>query len=535
MNCKKTPFVHKRHGPKTDLPPQLPECQNTEVLIVQKCKHEKRLPVVRLPCPRYITTDEHIRQMESGNCKIDHAARKPRIYPTLIKKHEFGRLKEAENLQSLEEKVEALKKYEEEQEMIRAESDKRKQFFRDIDNERLKRQMEVDKNKVLDSEISEAKLEKAQILEKSFIARFENEEEVKMANRIILNAKCSIIRKIQLEEKFQMKKEVKDEDMKCDNSMLEKTQASLVSEEAKEEIAKQKAIENAKYIKKQLNEKYLERCLEHERLQEEAKLVAKAAEIFQKEEERKAQLQRERKVKTANDLGKIKEYKNHFKQLANDQDKELDKRISCYLKRKNDRESAFQHQKKLEKEVKMKKIQNLFDTQKRALDSKQDNLEIVLARDQDLADREFRRKEKEAVLKRQRVQEAVSVSRQAQMRQNKERQAQAMAREEEDFWKLIKTLESLKEEDQAKEDKKVINKKKYKEEIVKQMNEKECERREQLEKTRKELLTTKEREDERRNNIRSVIDIKFNTLAAGNYPQRNIKEVEKKLTRILNT
>lgn len=257
--------------------------------------------------------------------------------------------------------------------------------------------------------------------------------------------------------------------------------------------------------------------------------------IFQKEEERKAQIRREIKLKTAQDLGRIKEYNSYFKEKANDQDKELEKRIKCYLKRKNDRESAFQHQKQLEKEVKTKKIQSLFDTQKRALDSKQDNLEIVLARDQDQVDREFRRKEKEAVLKRQKVLASLAMSRQAQMRQIQERQAQAMAREEEDFGKLINTLEALKEDDQAKEQKKVLSKKKYKEQIVKQMNEKECERLEQIEKTRKELIAVKEREDERRNNIRSVIDSKFNTLAASNYPQRNIKEVEKKLTRILNT
>lgn len=279
MNCKKTPFVHKHYGPKTDLPPQLPECQNTEVLIVQKCKHEKRLPVMRLPCPRYIQTDEYVRQMEYGNCKVDRGARRPRIYPTIIKNLEFNRILEAEKVQTLEEKVVALQKDEEEEDRIRLECDKRKQFFREIDNERLKRQMKADKTKVLDSELSDAKLEKAQILEKSFIARFENEEEVKMANRIILNAKCSIIRKIQLDEKLQLTKEVKDEDMKCDNSMLEQTTATILGEDAKEEIAREKAIENAKYIKKQLNEKYLERCLEQERIQEEAKLVAKAAEV----------------------------------------------------------------------------------------------------------------------------------------------------------------------------------------------------------------------------------------------------------------
>lgn len=279
MNCKKTPYVPKHYGPKEDLPAQLPECQNAEVLIVHKCKHEKRLPVVRLPCPRYIKSDEHVRQMEYGYCNIEKGARKPRIYPTIMKNREFDRIKEAENVQTLEEKVVALQKEEEEEAKMRSESDQRKQFFRDIDNERLQRQIEADKTKVLDSDLSEAKLEKAQLLEKSFIAKFENEQEVKMANRIILDAKCSIIRKIQLEEKIQMAKEVKDEEMKSDNSMLEQTKASLFDEEAKEEISREKAVENAKYIKKQLNDKYLDRCLEQERVQEEAKVMAKAAEV----------------------------------------------------------------------------------------------------------------------------------------------------------------------------------------------------------------------------------------------------------------
>lgn len=257
------------------------------------------------------------------------------------------------------------------------------------------------------------------------------------------------------------------------------------------------------------------------------------SQIYHKEEELKKQIEHDRKLKQAKDLKRLQEYQNHFKQVAADHDKELDKRIKCYLKRKNDRESAFQNQKKLEEEVKLRKIQNLFDSQKRALDSKTDNLDMIVARDQDLADKEYRRKEKEAAIKRRNVRDALTAAREAQMQQIREKQSQAMAREEEDFMKLITTLEALKKEDEAKDQKHVVSKKKYREEIIKQMNEKECERLEQIEKTRKEVLAAKEREDERRNNIRTIIDMKFNALAAGNYPQRNIKEVEKKLTKIL--
>lgn len=240
-------------------------------------------------------------------------------------------------------------------------------------------------------------------------------------------------------------------------------------------------------------------------------------------------------MKTALDLRRIKEYKTHFKEVAQEQDKELDKRINCYLKRRNERESAFQNQQQLEKEVKMKKIQNLFDTQKRALDNQADSWEMILARDQELADREYRRKEKEKVLKQQNTIRSMDIARQAQMCQIKEREIQAAAREEEDFGRIIKNLETLKAREDEKEQKKVLNKKKYKEDIVCQMNKKELERREQLEKSRKEIFAAKEKEEERRNNIRSIIDTKFNTLAAGNYPQRKIKEVEQKLTKILNS
>lgn len=277
MNCRKSTFTNKPYGPRNELPEPPPECQNTSVLIVQKCKHEKRMPVVRLPCPRFIKSDEYAKQAEYGNCKVDQRVRKPRIYPTIIKNKEFNRIKEEENFKSLEETVEAMKRAEDEEEKVRLESVKRKQFFKDIDNKRLNRQMELEKNKVQD--ISEAKQEKAQILEKSFIAKYENEEEVKKANRIILNAKCSIIRRIQLDEKSQLKKEAKEEDMKCDTTMLEQSKGSLFDEEAKEKIAKEKAIENEKYLKKQLQDKYLEKQLEYERNIEEGKILAKAAEV----------------------------------------------------------------------------------------------------------------------------------------------------------------------------------------------------------------------------------------------------------------
>ena len=116
-------------------------------------------------------------------------------------KRELVRLQEASKFFTLEERVEELARMEEESRRIEEESNKRKNKLKEIDDARLRAKLERDRASGIVQKDESFNEEKVKVLEKAFVAKHEQEEEVKRANRIILNAKCHVIRDAQIHEK----------------------------------------------------------------------------------------------------------------------------------------------------------------------------------------------------------------------------------------------------------------------------------------------------------------------------------------------
>lgn len=120
----------------------------------------------------------------------------PRIYPTVVPKHEMERLKKASKVITLEETMQEMERIEAEKKRIEQDCEERKRQMREIDDKKQK-------HSKADHKVENfAQEEKAKVLDRAFLLKHEQEEEVKEANRIILAAKCHVIRHAQIQEKL---------------------------------------------------------------------------------------------------------------------------------------------------------------------------------------------------------------------------------------------------------------------------------------------------------------------------------------------
>lgn len=120
------------------------------------------------------------------------------------------------------------------------------------------------------------------LLDRAFLAKQEQEEEVKKANRIILATKCSIIRDAQIAEKNEIEREFRNENLRLERMMLEDRDKALVLEEQKRERERENLLKYSKEIRAQLEEKEAIRSKEVERIEEEALARKKALEAIEK-------------------------------------------------------------------------------------------------------------------------------------------------------------------------------------------------------------------------------------------------------------
>lgn len=112
--------------------------------------------------------------------------------------------------------------------------------------------------------------------------QWKKEEEVKRANRVILAAKCSIIRDAQIAEKNEIAREFINENQRLERMMLVERDKALAEEELKREQEKKNLLKYSEQIRRQLDEKESLRVKEFEKASEEAQAMRKALEAIEK-------------------------------------------------------------------------------------------------------------------------------------------------------------------------------------------------------------------------------------------------------------
>uniref|UniRef100_A0A1B0FB63 Cilia- and flagella-associated protein 45 n=1 Tax=Glossina morsitans morsitans TaxID=37546 RepID=A0A1B0FB63_GLOMM len=405
---------------------------------------------------------------------------------------ELERLKAASKVVTLEDRLDDLMKKETELRRLEEEAERTRERFKKIDDARKKKAEEI----ALVQKGEEVQ-DKLQVLEKAFLAKHEQEEEVKEVNRIILNAKCHAVRDAQIQERSKLFKELRKEEIRLEQQVIERAMKSLNEEDEqfdKKQEAKQKYAEE---IKKQLLERENQRFLEAERTEKEAKMLRDINEAFKRDEERQHQLSKERRSKFRDELAQVVEMSNVFKQRD-------------------------------------RKRQRLFNLAQKALESRSQRDEITYLRQRENLEREYRQKEKQAALKKKQIEKELSDAREHQMQETKHRQALQVVRAEQDFNVLVERLKKEEEEDRKLNIERQRKRNCYRMDIIRQMGDKEMERRRLLDLERSEASDWRERERQRDANIKAVINAKLAAMRDACLPEKYIKDVEMQLQRITN-
>lgn len=413
-----------------------------------------------------IVTQDNIRELLVPSHNVN-------VYPTIWQSNELGRINAAGKIVTKEDRLQRINELEAEKRRQELLCEQRKHLLKDIDKKRAASAKNVGGNGEEDINV--------QILSRAFVAKQEQvrctlhsqnaniyisrfvlqTEEVQRANRLILATKCHVIRDAQVAEKNEIKQEMRDEELRLEKMMLDERAKALQLEDVRRDQLRRVNAKHAYEIKNQLREREMAKVMEAERIEEEAKAMAKAQiaitlDMIEKERDRK-----EQKLRVRTELQKSNELSEFFKGLVFEEQRIADMKAQEFMRIKQEREQQLAHEKKLAAELKQREADRLLVLQTKMLNTKDEQEEMNMRRNQEEKEREFRRKEKEAVLKKKKADQELEVTRRAQLEEIKRTRALNIVREEIAFKNVVTKLKEEEMKANQLEEEKYLKREKY--------------------------------------------------------------------------
>ncbi|XP_063709195.1 cilia- and flagella-associated protein 45-like [Culicoides brevitarsis] len=453
----------------------------------------------------------------------------PNTYPTIWSKDEWQRLDSKAHIKSFHDQLEEMHRIQQEREKIREESERRKAALREIDAMKAAKKSELLETEEAIPEEEDEELLQRKILDRAFLAKQEREEEVKKANRVILQTKCHVIRDAQIHEKHELNKEIKNEELKLEKMMLEEAERALKEEDKRRQELKKEMMKHSEELRKQLEQKELIRLKEAELIEEESKKMQQAiAAIKYDEKERQAQ-ELARKKKIQSELQQAKELSTYFKNLEFEEERRAELKVSEYMRQKREREAQKLLEQKIAKDARDKDHERLLQLQQKIMDTKSHREAIVLRRGQEQVEREYRKKEREAAIKKRETDREIAKARAIQLEETKRQRALEIARDEMDFKTTVEKLKTEEMREKEMQRQKAIEKQRYREEIMNQMTERERKKKEEEAEAKRAFLEAIEAEKNRERLVKNIIGLKIKQMKETQIPERFVKDVQKQL------
>lgn len=289
------------------------------------------------------------------------------------------------------------------------------------------------------------------LLENAERARDEQLDDVKHMNQMMLYAKCVTIRDAQLLEKQMIQKEKADHEKAIDMAMEQERLKALELTEERERAKMDERLRGAAIIRMQIEQREKERIREQEQLDMEREAMLrqierlKQAEV-EKEAERKVLNQQLLEEAAAGNAEQIKR-----KALVKAKIAEEEQRIADYIAEKDRKEAARMEE--LEEEVRRKaeETARLRAMQEKAADKASEADALRAKRAQEDYERAWRKKERDAVEKKERMLKEVMESRE-QMKKDREKvHAEAAQAEKIQFQRILVVQKAAEAAEQERE------------------------------------------------------------------------------------
>ncbi|XP_077467763.1 cilia- and flagella-associated protein 45 [Stigmatopora argus] len=309
--------------------------------------------------------------------------------------------------------------------------------------EEKKRQMlEADKSRQEKQPPSEVELEaheRAQhLLKRADALRMEQEEEIRELNKAILGAQCQATRDAQIQEKIQIHMEMLEEEKRLDAMMEAERRRLLDKVDQTDEMRKQQRISGKQQLFEQIQQRLEEKIVQEELREQEKQQAREKQARMNLEDIMGLEKKREEQEHLQQEVMKINAETLRARELRKEEEKMADLREMEYIKNKQQREAEYEAEQKRMKREKELEIARLRAQQERARDHKADQDELRTKRNQEIADREWRRKEKELAAKKAREEAMIRAARLEQVRRKEQLLSMEAGREKAEFERVLK-------------------------------------------------------------------------------------------------
>nr|XP_035947326.1 cilia- and flagella-associated protein 45 isoform X2 [Halichoerus grypus] len=458
-----------------------PQARSDSPIVVLRDKHAIRKTLTALglenkPETIQLITRDMVRELIVP-------AKDPSGESLIMSPEEFERVKWASHVltrEDLEAREQAFKK---EKEAIVDAVTKRKKIMK-------QKEMVWRNNKKL-SDLEEVAKERAQnLLQRANTLRMQQEEELKDMSKIILNAKCHAIRDAQILEKQLIQRELDAEEKRLDQMMEVERQRSIQRQEELDRKRREERIRGRQHIVEQMEKNQEERSLLAEQREQERDQMLEYMEQLQEEDLRDMERRHQQKLKMQAEIKRINDENQKQKAELLAQEKLADQMVMEFTKKKMD-----------------------------ALRAK---------RNQEAADREWRRKEKENAQKKVETEAKLRKSRLEQVAFKEHTLAVQVQRDRDEFERILRAQREQIEKERLEEEKKATGRLRHANELRRQVRENQQKQVQDRIATFEEGQRLKEEAQKRRERIDDIKKRKIEELRATGLPEKYCIEAERK-------
>ncbi|XP_070684852.1 cilia- and flagella-associated protein 45 [Pempheris klunzingeri] len=284
----------------------------------------------------------------------------------------------------------------------------------------------------------EAKERAQRLVERANALRMEQEDEIKKLNKLILGAQCQATRDAQIQEKKQIHTEMADEEKRLDAMMeLERCKA-LETMELIDDLRKQQRIRGMQQIKNQIQLRADEKRMQDEVKEMEKQLIREKQEKINLEDLKALEKRREEQQRLHKEIMCINAETMRAKEQRREEEKLADMKDIEYRKKKMEREAEYEAEQRRIKKEKELEIARMRTRQERAKDYKAEQDELRARRNQEVTDREWRRREKQMVSKKAQEEAMLRAARVEQVRCKEHFLSIEAGREKAEFERVLK-------------------------------------------------------------------------------------------------
>uniref|UniRef100_A0A674E187 Cilia- and flagella-associated protein 45 n=1 Tax=Salmo trutta TaxID=8032 RepID=A0A674E187_SALTR len=384
------------------------------------------------------------------------------------------------------------------------------------------------KNQDLSELEAEAKERAQYLLERANAMRMEQEDEVKKLNELILGAQCHAVRDAQILERQQILAELQDEERRLDAMMEVDRMRALEALEQIDELRKHQRIQGSHLIINQIEERLEDRMLQNEMKEHEGQQMLENLERMQMEELEALERKKEEQQRLQQEILRINEDRLLAKERNKEEERLADLRAMEYTYKKMEREAEYEAEQRHIKRGK-EKVARLRALQERDKDHKAEQDELRARRNQEGAERDWRRKEKEQLKKKVDVEERLKAARLEQVTHKEHLLSIEAGRERAEFERALRAQQASICKEKDKEEKHRIKMLRQADGVRQQVREREM----QAIALRREVYKEGDRLDEeaRHRHIRldEIKEKKLRELKAAGLPEKYCNEVERRV------